>query len=82
MSTATEEIGRTTGLEGRNAVVLGTEGQERADGWSIAAGYVTTQELAALGESNCVDGGRGRENRMGGEVFAGKTVLRSVGYQQ
>ena len=54
-------------LEGGNAVVLAAEGEQAADGRVVAALDVAAQELAALGEADGVDGGRGGQYGVGEE---------------
>lgn len=65
-----EPVGRRAGLVVDDAVVLAAEGDEAAHGREVAALDVGPEELAALAEADGVDGGRGREDRVGGEVLA------------
>lgn len=51
--------------------MLGAEGDEVAHGRVVAPFDVAAQELPSLAEAEGVDGGRGRENRMRGDVGAG-----------
>lgn len=65
-----EPVGEAAGAVVDDAVVLAAEGHEVADGRGVAALDVAAQELAALAEAHGVDGGRGRQDGVGGEVGA------------
>lgn len=65
-----QPVGAGAGAVVDDAVVLAAEGHEVADGRGVAALDVAAQELAALAEAHGVDGGRGRQDGVGGEVGA------------
>lgn len=65
-----EPVGGAAGAVVDDAVVLAAEGHEVADGRGVAALDVAAQELAALAEAHGVDGGRGGQDGVGGEVRA------------
>lgn len=66
----TEPVVEGAVLEFGDAVVLRAEGDEARDGRPVAALDVGAQELAALREAEGVDGGRGREDGVRGQVGA------------
>jgi len=67
---AANPIGSPALLEGSDAVVLRAKGHE-APHWGVVASLdVGAEELTALAEAEGVDGRRGRENRVGGDVRA------------
>ena len=75
MRTFAQPVAGSAGLEFRNTVVLGAEGDEGSDGRAVASLNVGAEKLAALGESYCVDCGRGGEDVVAGEVGADFVAL-------
>lgn len=68
--TLAEPVGGSALSKLRDAIVLAAKGDEAADRRVVAALNVAAQELAALGEADCVYAGSGGEDGMRGEDVA------------